>query len=62
MPPLFFDIKNDPAERFNLAQDSNFTGLMLEYVRKLLSWRMKNDEHTLTGLRVGPKGLVEYTR
>jgi arylsulfatase A-like enzyme len=59
MPPLFFDIKNDPDERYNLADDPNFTGLMFEYARKMLSWRIVNDERTLTGLRVGPKGLVE---
>jgi arylsulfatase A-like enzyme len=59
MPPLFFDIKNDPAELHNLADDSTFTGLMFEYARKMLSWRMVNDERTLTGMRVGPKGLSE---
>jgi arylsulfatase A-like enzyme len=62
MPPLFYDIKNDPAERYNLADDDSYTELMLEYVRKLLSWRMKNDERILTDLRVGPKGLEKSTR
>jgi arylsulfatase A-like enzyme len=57
MPPLFFDLKNDPEELHNLADDFSFSGLMLEYVRKMLSWRMANDERTLTGMRVGPKGL-----
>ena len=32
---------------------------MFEYARKMLSWRMANDERTLTGMRVGPKGLIE---
>jgi arylsulfatase A-like enzyme len=59
MAPLFFDIKNDPEELHNLADDSNNTVLLLEYAQKLLSWRMINDERTLTGMRVGPKGLVE---
>jgi arylsulfatase A-like enzyme len=59
LPPLFFDIKNDPEELHNLADDSTFTGLMFEYARKMLSWRMANDERTLTGMRVGPKGFIE---
>ncbi len=62
MPPLLFDIKNDPAERHNLAKDANYRELMLEYVSKLLSWRMRNDERTLTGMRVGPQGLNERGR
>jgi arylsulfatase A-like enzyme len=59
MPPLFFDIKKDPDELHNLADNSNFTGLMFEYARRMLSWRMANDERTLTGMRVGPKGLID---
>jgi arylsulfatase A-like enzyme len=62
MPPLFFDIKNDPEELYNLADDATFSGLMLAYARKMLSWRMANDERTLTGMRVGPKGLIEINR
>ena len=62
LPPLFFDIKNDPEELHNLADDSTFTGLMFGYARKMLSWRMANDERTLTGMRVGPKGLIERIR
>ncbi len=62
LPPLFFDIKNDPAELHNLADDSTGTALMLEYARKMLSWRMVSDERALTGMRVGPNGLVERKR
>ena len=35
---------------------------MLEYARKMLSWRMASDERALTGMRVGPNGLVERSR
>ena len=59
MPPLFFDIEKDPEELHNLADDPTFTGLMFEYARKMLSWRMANDERTLTGMRAGPKGISE---
>jgi arylsulfatase A-like enzyme len=62
MPPLLFDIKNDPAERHNLAKDPGYSELVFEYVGKLLSWRMRNDERALTGMRVGPQGLDERGR
>jgi arylsulfatase A-like enzyme len=59
LPPLFFDLKNDPDELHNLAQDPAYTDLMLSYAQKLISWRMANDERTLTHLMVGPNGVVE---
>jgi len=62
LPPLFFDLKNDPDELHNLAADPAFTDLMLKYAQKVLSWRMLNDERTLTHLMVGPNGVVEKYR
>jgi hypothetical protein len=62
VPLMLFDIKNDPAERHNLAKDPSYSELMSEYVSKLLSWRMRNDERTLTGMRVGPQVLDERGR
>lgn len=59
MPPLLFDLKNDPNELHNLAEDPAYTELVLEYARKMLSWRMVNDERTLTSMTVGPNGVVE---
>jgi len=57
MPDLLFDIKNDPEELHNLAEDPSYAEIMLKYVKKLLSWRMENDERTLTHLLVGPEGF-----
>jgi arylsulfatase A-like enzyme len=59
LPPLFFDLKQDPHELQNLANDPAYRGHMLEYAQKLLSWRMANDERTLTHLTVGPAGVAE---
>ena len=47
LPPLFLDLENDPLEFHNLADDPDHRVLVLEYVQKLLSWRMNNDERTL---------------
>ncbi|MCK5198467.1 MAG: DUF4976 domain-containing protein, partial [Spirochaetales bacterium] len=59
MPDLLFDIKNDPDELHNLAEDPSYSEIMLKYVKMLLSWRMENDERTLTHLLVGPEGFSE---
>jgi arylsulfatase A-like enzyme len=62
LSPLFFDLKNDPDELHNLAGDPAYTDLMLKYAQKMLSWRMVNDERTLTHLMVGPNGVAEKHR
>ena len=62
LPPLFFDLLNDPDELHNLAEDPAYKDLMLEYARKMLSWRMLNDERTLTHLMAGPGGMTEMDR
>ncbi len=59
LPPLFFDLKNDPAELRNLAGDPGYAQLILEYAQKMISWRMVNDERTLTHMLLGPGGVVE---
>jgi arylsulfatase A-like enzyme len=59
LPPLFFDLQNDPDELQNLAGDPAYAPLVLSYAQKMLSWRMTNDERTLTHLKVGPDGVVE---
>ena len=62
MPPLFFDLNNDPDELHNLAGDPAYTELLLEYAQKMLSWRMVNDERTLTHMRAEPEGMVARPR
>lgn len=47
LPPLFFDLKNDPHEFVNQAQNSAYQSLLLDYARKMLSRRMN---HTHRGL------------
>lgn len=59
LPPLFFDLQNDPDELHNLIDDPAYTNLVLTYAQKMLSWRMANDERTLTHLKAGPAGMAE---
>ncbi len=59
LPPLFFDLRTDPHNLINLARDPAHGGQMLGYVQKLLSWRMQNDERTLSGMKLTPNGVAE---
>jgi arylsulfatase A-like enzyme len=62
MPDLLFDLKKDPEELHNLAKCPAYTATVLKYAQKMLSWRMANDERTLTHILVGPKGVVKRPR
>lgn len=59
LPPLFFDLNDDPGELVDLAGDPALASAMLRYAQKMLSWRMLNDERTLTGMHLAPGGPYE---
>jgi arylsulfatase A-like enzyme len=58
LPPLLFDLHDDPNELRNRAADPAYLPVVLEYAQKMLSWRMRHDDQTLTHLAVTPKGVV----
>jgi arylsulfatase A-like enzyme len=58
LPPLFFDLQNDPDEFVNRASNPAYRPLVLEYAQKLLSWRMNHDEQTLTHIALTEQGVV----
>ena len=53
LPPLFFDLKDDPHEYINRYDDPDYKSIVLEYVEKMLTWRMEHDEVALTDIRLG---------
>ncbi len=57
LPPLFFDLKDDPGQFVNRATDPAYATRMGEYAAKMLNWRLGFAERTLTGYRATPKGL-----
>jgi arylsulfatase A-like enzyme len=60
MPPIFFDLDRDPAQIVNRARDPEYATRMLDYAQRMLAWRMRHTERTLTGMKVtGHAGLVE---
>lgn len=58
LPPLFFDLANDPGETVNRADDPAYASRVLEYAQKMLSWRMNHDEQTLTHISLTDEGPV----
>jgi arylsulfatase A-like enzyme len=58
LPPLFFDLAEDPDELSDRAGNPAYLPLVLGYAQKLLSWRMNHDDRTLSHLHLGPGGMV----
>ncbi|MDY0873861.1 alkaline phosphatase family protein [Dongia rigui] len=60
LPPLLFDLENDPAEMNDLSKDPGHAGIMLEMAQKMLSWRLRHQEHVLTDLHNSPNGVEDW--
>ena len=58
LPPLFFDLQEDPQEFHNLASEPGYRDLVLEHAQMMLSWRMNHAERATASLHVGPKGVT----
>ena len=58
LPPLFFDLRDDPGEFNNRAKDPKYQALVLEYAQKLISWRMNHDERGLSETFLSEQGPV----
>ncbi len=50
LPELLFDLRNDPGELNNIAPDN--PGLVAEYAKQLLSWRMQTTDKTLSHMQI----------
>jgi arylsulfatase A-like enzyme len=59
LPPLLFDLSEDPHGFVNLADEPAYAGVVRDYAQKALSHRMKHAERTLTHFRATPQGLDE---
>ena len=62
LPPLLFDMQNDPWEMNDLSREPAHQGTMLEMAHKMLSWRLIHQEHVLTNLHNGPQGVEDRSR
>jgi arylsulfatase A-like enzyme len=58
-PAIYFDIDADPEQLVNRAGDPAYAPEVLEYAQRMLAWRMRHAERTLTGMKLtGHAGLV----
>jgi len=58
LPPLLFDLQQDPQETVNLADNPEYQSILLEYVQKMMSWRMKHTDRALTEISLTEQGPV----
>jgi arylsulfatase A-like enzyme len=49
LPTLLFDLKRDPGELQDRAQDPDYASTRADYAGRMLSWRMAHADRTLTG-------------
>ena len=47
LPPVLFDLRNDPDELHNRAQDTAFKEIRLEMAERLLAWRAEHLDQSL---------------
>jgi len=50
LPALLFDLREDPSELNNLASQPSHSDTVLDYAQRMLSWRMRHADKTLTHL------------
>ena len=62
LPPLFYDLDDDPHELVDRAGDPAYAATVLTYAQRMLSHRMEHVEQTLTGLMVTPVGVLDGRR
>ncbi len=61
LPPVLYDLRADPGEMRNVAGDPAYAGLLAHAAGRMLSWRLKHADRTLTHLCATPNGLVDRT-
>jgi arylsulfatase A-like enzyme len=59
LPPLLFDLEEDPGELHDVSRDPRRVGDCLRAARELLQWRMREDDRELANSLLTPdRGLV----
>jgi arylsulfatase A-like enzyme len=60
LPPLLFDLRNDPHWLHNVADDPAHAGAALQMARRMLDWRLSQADRTTTGWAISPQGLRAF--
>jgi len=59
LPPLLFDLAEDPSETVDLAADPAYRDARLAMAEELLAWRARHLDRRLTGLELTAAGVVD---
>jgi arylsulfatase A-like enzyme len=57
LPSLLFDLQEDPDQLVDRSADPTCASVVADSAQRLLTWRMRHADRTLTGLRVSRRGL-----
>lgn len=57
LPPMLFDMQNDPAEDHDLAQNAEYAEVLRQFASRMLDHRMSHAEHSLSNLKLTDEGL-----
>lgn len=60
LPPLLFDMRNDPGELVNLAEDPTYAAERLRMAEKLLEWRACHLDQSLALAELTPDGATGH--
>jgi arylsulfatase A-like enzyme len=58
LPPIFFDLDDDPAQLVNRAADPAYAPRVLDYAQRMLAWRIRHADRTLTGTKLTGQGPI----
>jgi arylsulfatase A-like enzyme len=59
LPPVLYDLREDPGETRNLADSPAHAALLAEARSRMLDWRLRHADRTLTHLCATPDGLAD---
>ena len=60
LPPLLFDMLNDPGERHNLAADPTFAAIERDYLDRQLTLRILHADRRTSTTVLRRSGMVRY--
>ncbi|TKB13247.1 MAG: alkaline phosphatase family protein [Mesorhizobium sp.] len=60
LPPLLFDLKKDPGELSNVANDPDYLPARLEFAEKMLAWRASHLDQSLALAELTEDGVVGH--
>lgn len=60
LPPVLFDLREDPAETRNVAEDEAYRGARLEMAERLLAWRAEHLDQSLALSELTEDGVAGH--